>query len=110
MLQLSTKREKSLVGLEIEAGSIAAVEVRGSGSPAPTKTAIAALPEGAFRDGEVVDADAVTETLRALFAENKLSKRVRLGVSNQRVVVRTMRLPAIEDPGELDAAIRFQAQ
>jgi type IV pilus assembly protein PilM len=110
MIQLTTKREKPLVGLEIEAGSVAAVEVRGGGSTEPTKTAIAPLPEGAFHDGEVVDAEAVTEALRALFADNKLSKRVRLGVSNQRVVVRTMRLPAIDDPGELDAAIRFQAQ
>lgn len=110
MLQLSTKREKSLVGLEIEAGSVAAVEVRGAGSDEPTKTAIAALPEGAFQDGEVVDQEAVSETLQSMFAENKLGKRVRLGISNQRVVVRTMRLPAIENQGELDAAVRFQAQ
>jgi type IV pilus assembly protein PilM len=110
MIQLTTKREKSTVGLEIEAGSVAAVEVRGAGSTEPTKTAIAALPEGAFHDGEVVDPDAVSGVLRTLFAENKLSKRVRLGVSNQRVVVRTMRLPAIDDPRELDAAVRFQAQ
>jgi type IV pilus assembly protein PilM len=35
---------------------------------------------------------------------------VRLGVGNQRIVVRTLRLPAIEDPKQLDAAVRFQAQ
>ena len=35
---------------------------------------------------------------------------MRLGVGNQRVVVRTLRLPAIEDPKELEAAVRFQAQ
>lgn len=109
MLQLTTKREKPVVGLEIEAGSVAAVEVRGAGST-PTKTAVASLPEGAFHDGEVIDPEAVSAVLRSLFAENKLSKRVRLGVSNQRVVVRTMRLPEIDDPGELDAAVRFQAQ
>jgi type IV pilus assembly protein PilM len=110
MIELTTKREKAMVGLEIEAGSVAAVEIRGKGSTEPTKAAIAPLPEGAFHDGEVVDPDAVAETLRSLFAENKLSKRVRLGVSNQRVVVRTMRLPQIDDPAELDAAVRFQAQ
>jgi type IV pilus assembly protein PilM len=48
--------------------------------------------------------------LKELFSANKLSKRVRLGVGNQRIVVRTLRLPAIEDPKELDAAVRFQAQ
>ncbi len=35
---------------------------------------------------------------------------MRLGIANQRVVVRTMRLPAIDDPDELDAAVRFEAQ
>ena len=35
---------------------------------------------------------------------------MRLGIANQRVVVRTLRLPAIEDPNELAAAVRFSAQ
>ena len=35
---------------------------------------------------------------------------MRLGIGNQRVVVRTLRLPAIEDPKEMEAAVRFQAQ
>ena len=45
-----------------------------------------------------------------MFSSNKLSKQVRVGVANQRVVVRTMRLPAIEDPKEMAAAVRFQAE
>jgi type IV pilus assembly protein PilM len=110
MLQLSKKKEKGLVGLEIEAGSVAAAEIRANGSNQLTATAIAPLPSGAFHDGEVVDPDAVAMTLKALFAENKLSPRVRLGVANQRVVVRTVRLPAIEDPKELEAAVRFEAE
>jgi type IV pilus assembly protein PilM len=110
MLQLSKKKDKSLVGLEIEAGSIAAAEIRVNGSSQLTATAIAPLPPGAFHDGEVVDPDAVAATLKALFAENDLSPRVRLGIANQRVVVRTMRLPAIEDPKELEAAVRFEAE
>lgn len=109
MIQLTSKREKAVVGLEIEAGSVAATEVHGGGSRL-TKTAIAPLPDDAFNDGEVLDADAVADTLRSLFAEHKLSKRVRLGIANQRVVVRTLRLPAIDDPEELDAAVRFQAK
>lgn len=110
MLQLSKKKEKSLVGLEIEADSVAAAEIRANGSSELTATAIAPLPPGAFHDGEVVDSDAVAATLKQLFSEHGLSSRVRLGVANQRVVVRTLRLPAIEDPKELEAAIRFQAE
>ena len=109
-MRLSKRNDKTLVGLEIEAGSIAATEVRVNGSTAVSATALAPLPSGAFEDGEVVDAEALADALRSMFSEHKLSKRVRLGVANQRVVVRTLRLPVIEDPKELDAAIRFQAQ
>jgi type IV pilus assembly protein PilM len=109
MLQLSKKKDDSLVGLEIEAGSIAAAEVVTNGTARLGTTAIAPLPPGAFRDGEVVDPATVADSLRSLFAEHKLSRRVRLGVANQRVVVRTLRLPAIEDPKELEMAIRSQA-
>jgi type IV pilus assembly protein PilM len=104
------KSDSALVGLEIEAGSIAAAEVRTNGEPRVSAVAVEPLPADAFDDGEVVDPDAVAEALRSLFSAHGLSKRVRLGIANQRVVVRTIRLPAIEDPTELDAAVRFTAQ
>lgn len=110
MLQLRKKKEKSLVGLEIEAGSVAASEISVNGSSTLTATAIGPLPAGAFHDGEVVDPEAVAGALKQLFDEYGLSPHVRLGIANQRVVVRTMRLPAIEDPKELEAAVRFEAE
>lgn len=110
MIRLPGKNEKSLVGLEIEAGSIAATEIRSNGSVSVAATAIAPLAPEVFQDGEVADPDALGAALKKLFSEHKLSKRVRLGIANQRVVVRTLRLPMIEDPKELDAAVRFQAQ
>jgi type IV pilus assembly protein PilM len=110
-IQLSKKKsDDSLVGLEIEAGSVAAAEVRVNGEVSVVGAAVQPLPPEAFHDGEVRDPASVAEALRTLFATNKLSKRVRLGIANQRVVVRTLRLPAIEDPDELDSAIRFSAQ
>jgi type IV pilus assembly protein PilM len=110
MLQKKRKKEAALVGLEIEAGSIGATEVRANGDTRVTATATTSLPPEAFHDGEVTDSDAVADALRSLFAEHRLSRRVRLGIANQRVVVRTLRLPAIDDPKELEAAVRFQAQ
>ncbi|HEU5062660.1 MAG TPA: type IV pilus assembly protein PilM, partial [Solirubrobacterales bacterium] len=110
---LSLTRQKktgNVVGLDIEAGSIAATEVRSNGTVEVAGSAIGPLAPGAFHEGEVLDGDSLAESLKSLFAEHKLSKRVRLGVGNQRVVVRTLRLPAIEDRKELEAAIRFQAQ
>jgi len=110
-LQLTRKKKGGVTGLDIEAGSIAATEVEGSnGSTRVTASAIQVLEPGAFHEGEVLDADRLATALKELFAKNKLSKRVRLGVGNQRVVVRTLRLPAIEDPKEMEAAVRFQAQ
>jgi type IV pilus assembly protein PilM len=107
---LSTSKEKSVVGLDVEAGSLAAAQVAANGSREVSQVAVAPLEGGVINEGEVVDPEALSEALRSMFAEHKLSKAVRLGVANQRVAVRTLRLPLIEDPNELDAAVRFQAQ
>jgi type IV pilus assembly protein PilM len=104
------KKPDSVVGLDIEAGSIAATEVRSNGSAELVGSAIAPLDPGTFHEGEVLDADRLAAALKRLFSEHKLGKQVRLGVGNQRVVVRTVRLPAIEDPAQMEAAVRFQAQ
>jgi type IV pilus assembly protein PilM len=108
--QISVKRRPDgpLVGLEIEAGSVAAVALPGNGGA--VTAGVEPLPAEAFRDGEVVEPSAVAEALRSLFSAHKLGHRVRLGIANQRLVVRTLRLPAIDDPAELDAAVRFSAQ
>jgi type IV pilus assembly protein PilM len=109
--QLTRKKKPSaVVGLDIEAGSVAAAEIKQNGGAPVSGAAIQALPAGVFHEGEVVDAAALAEALKELFAKNKLSKHVRLGIGNQRVIVRTLRLPAIEDPKEMEAAVRFQAQ
>jgi type IV pilus assembly protein PilM len=109
-LTRNRKKTDAVAGLDIEAGSIAAAEVHVNGSAQVTASAIEPLPAGIFGEGEVADPDGLAEALKSLFSKHKLSKQVRLGVGNQRVVVRTLRLPAIEDPKELDAAVRFQAQ
>jgi type IV pilus assembly protein PilM len=108
--QLTHKQIGNLVGLEIEAGSIAATEVSVNGSAEVAASAIGPLDPGAFHEGEVLDPERLAAALKSLFSKHKLSKRVRLGIGNQRVVVRTVRLPAIEDPKEMEAAVRFQAQ
>ena len=104
------KKTPAVVGLDFETGSIAATEVRGNGERAVGRTAIAPLAPGVVTDGEVRDTEQLAGALRELFAHHKLSKSVRLGIANQRVVVRTIQLPLIEDPAELDSAVRFRAQ
>ena len=111
MALLSNSKTKSIVGLDIEAGSVAATEVRSNGRLEVVGHGVVPLAPGVFREGEVVDSQALGAAMKQLFAEHKLSRNsVRLGIANQRVAVRTMRLPAIEDRDELETAIRFQAQ
>lgn len=105
---LGRKQAGGLAGLSIEAGSVAVAEVSSSG--VLVASAVAPLQPGVFHEGEVIDPDGLAAALKSLYAKNKLSKAVRLGIGNQRVIVRTLRLPAIEDPKEMEAAIRFQAQ
>jgi type IV pilus assembly protein PilM len=106
----TSKKPQSIVGLDIETGSIAATEVKNNGSRAVSRTAIAPLEPGVVNEGEVLDSEALSRALRALFGQHKLGKEVRLGIANQRVVVRMMQLPLIEDEKEIDTAVRFRAQ
>jgi type IV pilus assembly protein PilM len=106
----TSKKPQSVVGLDIETGSIAATEVSANGSRAVSRTAIAPLQPGVVNEGEVLDAAALSAALKSLFSQNKLGKEVRLGIANQRVVVRTLQLPLIEDESEIDSAVRFRAQ
>jgi len=107
---LGATKTNTIVGLDIETGSIAATEVGRNGSNEVARTAIAPLEPGIVSEGEVRNLEALSEALKTLFSENKLGKSVRVGLANQRVVMRTLRLPLIEDEEELKTAVRFQAQ
>jgi type IV pilus assembly protein PilM len=67
-----------------------------------------ALPTGAVRDGEVVDPEAVAVALKELWARVKFStKKVVVGIANQKVVVRQVDLPWMPLP-ELRKSLPFQ--
>jgi type IV pilus assembly protein PilM len=105
------KRTKTLVGLDIDATGIVAASVVVNGRVRVERAAFAPLEPGIIRDGEVADVDGLAEALRTLYRENKgLDKRVRVGLANQKIVVRVVDLPYLEDAKELAAAVRFQAQ
>src|SRR3954462_8682769 len=102
--------QPSVVGLELDAGHLAAAEVSVDGALTLTRGAVAELRPGIMRDGEVVDTIGLAEAIKALFAEHELPKRVRLGIAHQRIVVRTLDVPAgIDDPKALSAAVRAAA-
>jgi type IV pilus assembly protein PilM len=109
MASAKTSR-RTVTGLDIEPGHVTAVQVSVNGSITVDKAATATLTPDVVRDGEVNDVESLANTLRELFREHRLDKRVRLGVANQRIVLRTIDLPPLADRKDLDAAVRFQAQ
>ena len=100
-------KAKQLIGLDIDPSGIAAAAVRVNGRISVDRAAVAPLEPGVLRDGEVVDPDALSRALRALWRDNKgLGKRVRIGVANQKIVVRVLHVPPTDDPKELTARCR----
>ena len=103
-------RTRSIVGLDIEPGFLAAAEFNSSGKPALLRAATESLCPGLFHEGEVVDVDGLADRVKAFFKEHDLPKRIRLGVASQKIALRVLELPAIDNEQELEAAVRFQAQ
>jgi len=105
-LSFGNNSPRGTVGLDLDGVYMAAV--RTSGDRVVTAASEELLP-GVITDGEVTDIDALAHALGAFFREHNLPKNVRLGVSNQQIVVRHLDLPAIADEQERAAAVRFQA-
>lgn len=107
---LGRRSSSTLVGLDIQPGYVAAVQARVNGSIEVQRGAGMPLPGDIVREGEVLDVTVLANTLRELFDRAGLDRRVRLGVANQRTVLRMLELPPVTDRKELAAAVRFQAE
>ena len=105
-LALRKTNNRAPVGLDLDGAFLAAVQTSGDGIDRAVSTELA---PGVIRDGEVADVAALSEALKDFFKEYQLPKRVRLGVSNQQIVVRQLDLPKIDNDNERAAAVRFQA-
>ncbi|HXB63970.1 MAG TPA: pilus assembly protein PilM [Solirubrobacteraceae bacterium] len=100
----------NVVGLDIQPGYVAAVQARVNGGVTIERAAGAPLAPDLVREGDVLDEQELGNALRELFRDGRLSKRVRVGLANQRTVLRILELPPVTDRKELDAAVRFQAE
>jgi type IV pilus assembly protein PilM len=102
---------RSAIGLDIGTSGVRAAELSfGKGQVTLEKFGQVALAEGAVRDGEVVDTDVVAAAIKQLWTHTKFSsKKVVLGVANQKVIVRQVDLPwmPLED---LKKSLGFQVQ
>ena len=102
---------RAVVGLDIGTSGVRAAELSmGKGLATLERFGQVALPPGAVRDGEVIDTDAVAIAVKQLWAQAKFrSKRVVVGVANQKVVVRQVDLPWLP-VAELRKSLAFQVQ
>ena len=103
------QRTSTVVGLDLDPSHIAAAEVAVNGTLIVKRSAVAPLRSGILRDGEAADPAALAEALREFFTEHDLPTRVRLGIANQRIVVRSLDLPVLADAAELEAAVQREA-
>jgi type IV pilus assembly protein PilM len=109
--QRKDKRSKKLVGLKIGASQIAAAHVVNNGSPELVEVAREPIEQGLVVAGEIRDPEVLGDALKRFFDLHKLPKSaVRLGVSNNRIGVRTFEIEGISDPQMLENAIRFRAE
>ncbi len=106
-----SRSSRKLVGLKIGASQLAAAVVQETdGRHELLEVAHTPLESGVVVDGEVRDASALASALRRFFDEHGLPKRdVRLGLSSNRIGVRTFEMGGIEDDERFDNAVRFKA-
>ncbi len=102
---------RKVVGLKIDASQIAAaVVVEGNGVNELIQLAQRPIDAGLVLDGEVRDVTALAHELKAFFDENSLPKKdVRIGLSSNRIGVRTFEIAGIDDEERFDNAVRFRA-
>jgi type IV pilus assembly protein PilM len=105
------KRAKRVVGLKIGASQLAAARIVNNGSPELVQVAREDLDHGVIVGGELREPELLADALRAFFRKHKLPRQgVRLGIANNRIGVRIFEIAGIDDPKQLENAIRFRAQ
>jgi type IV pilus assembly protein PilM len=108
-------KAKGLVGLDIGSSSIKAVELKakkkgGEELYEVAKIGIEYLPRDAIVEGTIMDSEAVSETIKMIFDENKISNRnVAISVSGSSVIIKKISLPSMETE-ELAESIIWEAR
>ncbi len=101
-----------VIGLDVGSHAVTAAELKlgRDGAVTVVKFGQIALRPGAVVGGEVVDPEEVSAALKRLWREAGFgSKKVIVGVGNQRVIVRPADMPAMPE-ADLRSAVEFQAQ
>ena len=99
------------VGVDVGSRTITVAELKGGrGRPTVSNFGGLELPGQTVREGEVLDVPGTAAAIKELMASAGIKrKKVWLGIANQRVVVRQVDLPWVEEK-ELKSSLRYQVQ
>lgn len=103
---------KPIVGLDIGSSAVKAVELKPAGKGyRVTAFGSEPVPADAIVDGAIIDAGAVSEAIRRLFAGNSAfrSRDVCASLSGNAVIVKKIALPVMTD-AELQESIHWEAE
>lgn len=112
---LGLSRERNVVGLDIGSYAVKAVELRpkkkgGEAAYELLKIGYHPLPHDAIVEGTIIDSAAVSETIRMVFDENKITnKDVGISISGNSVIIKKISLPVMEKQ-ELAESIIWEAK
>ncbi|MCJ1715664.1 type IV pilus assembly protein PilM [Curtobacterium sp. VKM Ac-2922] len=103
---------KSIVGLDLTGTSIRGVEVADPDKARPRVLRVAEVPAppGAISRGEVLEPNTVAQAIRTLWRTGRFrSRRVVLGMGNQRVLARDLTVPQVPAQ-QMRESLPFQVQ
>ncbi len=104
-------RGSPVIGLDVDRGSLKAVQLSKSGGNYTLRhVGYHRLPPGAIIEGEVADPEVLAAEIKEFWSSHSFTgKSVILGVANQRVIVRLLNFPRM-DEADLSSAIGYEAQ
>jgi type IV pilus assembly protein PilM len=104
-------RGSPVIGLDVDRGALKAVQLSKSGGNYTLRhVGYHRLPPGAIVEGEVADPEVLAAEIKEFWSSHSFTgKSVILGVANQRVIVRLLNFPRM-DEADLRSAIGFEAQ
>ena len=103
--------KKGIVGLEINDTVMYVVELSGTkNNPNIISYGKKHLAEGIVKEGKIVNQEGFRKALDELLKETRIkSKKVVLGVNNNDVIIRFLRLPIVIDRKKIGNFLKFQA-
>ena len=106
------RRTRAVVGLDIGSSAVKAVELKPSGKGYRVAAfGLEPVPPDSIVDGAIIDAGAVTDSIRRIFTQNKAFKAtdVCASLSGNAVIVKKITLPVMTET-ELDESIYWEAE